>query len=833
MRAFSSFIPSERRDPLILLAIWALLLAVSPIIGIWEPWEADQASIIETMRANGSWMQVRFPTAEGSRLVAELPFGYWPSILTTAIFGYDTLGLRLPSLLFALPVLLLVALIGRRVAGRLGSWISVLSLLAMPLFAYHSRLALGQGLGMEFEAISALSFMALLTEESSAQSTKYTKLFIWTAWISLAFSTLISGIPGLLPPLALAIVGSIYKPETFNKLFPKLPMIVAIFLISLGFWRVLVHFPQDASSVALFFWQDVLEATPLAKNRPTFELITHQIGFGLFPFGALLPLALAMGLWHNEDLQVAKTTGEIPSNKEAHENATFYPAMTAWIALAFLLPAITFSFSHRAIFLAAPAVALVVGVYLTRIVSNGQNAWANPAPILALAAVVFVALIDSNLKHDTHLLADTFIGSKVQEFPDSLSGFWIARLLDFALLGAIILYQARADRMLPAIVKWLFYPTRKTRIAYSALLLILSLIAPIYISIRPPRMVENILNHALMAKLMPSVRTTIVFLVVFLFTFALFETLLALRIRALDGRREGRWTKDINAVVTYLLRPNVALVVGFGICACFALFQNGLVASTLTTNFSQEKIIERYRSLSENNEPLYTYAITEQDSSFYAKKYEAIQPRDFTNKMNTEGRIFALIPRNRLAETHNNFRHATGRNLPVLYDENFRYLLISNQIKTGEKDLNPINRALIKELPSNANTADVLFDDQIALEGWTLSPKEPRPGSTLTVTLYWRALKEIRANWKVFVHIDAAGQRIHGDHDPVEGLFTTQNWSKGDLIRDEYQIKVPGNITPARFTFYAGLFKGGTRMKITRGEKDSENRARLGTLRVH
>ena len=82
------------------------------------------------------------------------------------------------------------------------------------------------------------------------------------------------------------------------------------------------------------------------------------------------------------------------------------------------------------------------------------------------------------------------------------------------------------------------------------------------------------------------------------------------------------------------------------------------------------------------------------------------------------------------------------------------------------------------------------------------------------------------------MHIDAPGQRIHGDHDPVAGLFPTRNWKQGDLIQDIHEINIKRTITPARFTFYAGLYRGSTRMKIKSGAKDKQNRARLGTIQV-
>ena len=180
------------------------------------------------------------------------------------------------------------------------------------------------------------------------------------------------------------------------------------------------------------------------------------------------------------------------------------------------------------------------------------------------------------------------------------------------------------------------------------------------------------------------------------------------------------------------------------------------------------------------------------------------------------------------------FRKAAARTLPVLDDRGSRFLLVSNQVDPAadEVDQNPITRALITELPPGATKVSINFEDKIELIGWQLDPAEPSPGSPLVISLFWKALVDDPGTWKVFVHIDAAGQRIHGDHDPVEGLFPTRNWRKGDLVRDDHRVVVKRTISPARFTFYAGLYRGGTRMKITVGAKDNEDRARLGTIEV-
>ena len=52
-----------------------------------------------------------------------------------------------------------------------------------------------------------------------------------------------------------------------------------------------------------------------------------------------------------------------------------------------------------------------------------------------------MALLDSNLKHDTQLLADAIVGAKVDSFPAEFPHWTWARRLNAFFLGILLLYQ--------------------------------------------------------------------------------------------------------------------------------------------------------------------------------------------------------------------------------------------------------------------------------------------------------------------------------------------------------------------------------------------------------
>ena len=81
-----------------------------------------------------------------------------------------------------------------------------------------------------------------------------------------------------------------------------------------------------------------------------------------------------------------------------------------------------------------------------------------PQPALALLSVVLVALLDSNLKHDTQLLADAIVGAKVDSFPAEFPHWTWARRLNAFFLGILLLYQGGIHRWGKTAVRVFFYP---------------------------------------------------------------------------------------------------------------------------------------------------------------------------------------------------------------------------------------------------------------------------------------------------------------------------------------------------------------------------------------
>lgn len=811
---------SGRFDPAIVAGLGLLLLgALIPFLGVWEPWEAENVAVVDAMRDSGLWLRVQTPTTgEALRAIPDLPYGWWPLAGSISLFGATEFGLRLPGLLAAVGVMVLLFVTLRRFFGRQTAWLATCALACMPLFTYHARFMLGSGLDMSLTAIAALCFLRVAADDDAGRG------WAWGAWLATGLAGAVAGAVGLIAPIGAA--AAVIASRAFGEDEPTGPRLGALIrqaapipaaalglaLVGGAWGAALWALPEGQSIAALFMWSDTLDGLLKGTDRPSFDAFVHQLGFGLFPLGALVPFAFAEALWLP------------PREDEPRVAGALFVGIAVWFAAGFLVPAISATYSHFAIFLGAPAVAAICGVYLDRVLRSP------PQPLLVLGTILVLALLDSNLKHETQLLADTLVGERVDAFPKTLDGWPISRLFSFAFLGVLLIYQGGIHHFVARFVRWVAYP-RARRPRFDWVLLAISFAVPYALWFKEAHL-QKAISYAFWGSLKPSVRRAVIGLAAWAVTYAILWLLYAWRARAVAGRSEGRLSRFFEQAAERADRPGVDRAALFAVLGVWALFLNLPVARALTTNFSQRGIIERYESIAAPGEPLYRYRLANKNSSFYARELDELSRKDFADRADAAERFFAIIPRDQLAAINTEFRRAADRTLPVLDDRGARFLLVSNRMGEGEEDHNPINTALVDALPPGATAVDINFDDKIQLAGWRLDPAEPSPGSPLTIHLYWRALVDNPGTWKVFVHIDAAGQRIHGDHEPVEGLFPSRDWRKGDLIDDAHRVTVKRTISAGKFTFYAGLYRGSTRMEVKSGPKDRENRARLGTITV-
>ena len=281
----------------------------------------------------------------------------------------------------------------------------------------------------------------------------------------------------------------------------------------------------------------------------------------------------------------------------------------------------------------------------------------------------------------------------------------------------------------------------------------------------------------------------------------------------------------------------------------FALFMAHAWLPILGQKLSSKHVFRVYHELRSDGDELGIMGNHGSGPTYYAgSEWSRIASRNqLVEFLGKDRRIFALTPATELCSIH---RTVKGE-IPyfVLDDSNAKFLLLSNQHKEGEKNINPLARTMLREEPPElrGEISDgrqivrpaVNFDDRIELVAVEM-PDQVDRGDTFEVTLFFKVLRPVGGAWKIFLHFDGGRLRFQGDHDPVETVrCSTAFWQTGDYIVDTVEVTA-GNITFAKthYNLHVGLFRGSggnwTNMKITTAgvPKDSVNRAQVGRIRV-
>ncbi len=111
-------------------------------------------------------------------------------------------------------------------------------------------------------------------------------------------------------------------------------------------------------------------------------------------------------------------------------------------------------------------------------------------------------------------------------------------------------------------------------------------------------------------------------------------------------------------------------------------------------------------------------------------------------------------------------------------------------------------------LPVPPWPGDVRLGDIVKLVAVQLDGTVARPGETLSLALYWRALAPLDASYTVFVQaIDEkdvkAGQV---DRLPCDGGCPTDRWREGDLVGERYDLPIRADAPPGHYQLVAGMY---------------------------
>lgn len=137
---------------------------------------------------------------------------------------------------------------------------------------------------------------------------------------------------------------------------------------------------------------------------------------------------------------------------------------------------------------------------------------------------------------------------------------------------------------------------------------------------------------------------------------------------------------------------------------------------------------------------------------------------------------------------------ATGARL-ALPDGTETYAIGTVELQPRASDLNVPN-------PLSIN-----FDGQIELVGYSMSDLTAEAGGSFDLTLYWRALEPMAADYVVFAHvIDPPTTTIYAGSDAAPGSSPTSSWTPGIIVEDTHTLAVDPNAPPGIYEVEIGLY---------------------------
>ncbi len=134
---------------------------------------------------------------------------------------------------------------------------------------------------------------------------------------------------------------------------------------------------------------------------------------------------------------------------------------------------------------------------------------------------------------------------------------------------------------------------------------------------------------------------------------------------------------------------------------------------------------------------------------------------------------------------------------------------------------------------SPPNPQDVVLGGAARLIGYDLDAAKLRPGSTIPLTLYWRADAPLPADYTVFVHVgDAEPLAAQADAPPLAGRAPTSGWRPGQTIADPHTLRIRSDAAPGVYPVRVGLYDPatGARLPITGGGEGDA--IEIGTVMV-
>jgi 4-amino-4-deoxy-L-arabinose transferase-like glycosyltransferase len=797
--------------------------------GLWDPFELrsiELARRIAVVLFGASGLAL--PGTENSLPTrgevdrGELPFT--SMALGLKLFGLHTWAARLPLVLFALGGLAAAYVLARRLSDRRTALFTVLVLGTMPLYFLHARTLLGDIVTMAALSVATAGLTLALFDQGTLKAR--------AGWLGLAAVGLTAGlmsrglvlgvsVPLLGAPLAwlaLKLSGSLERNRTLDALGMSL-LALGVVAAALG-TKLLLH--ADAEPDRYFVWLGF--GITHGSAPPTFDAVIGALGHGLFPWSALVPMALARASALPASLPEARRSRE--SGLRLSLVLTALVGLAAWGGVAPFAGVLPFG----------PVASLAVLVALA-LADIERGTPPSRALGMTSAALVVLLLADFINLPDKVLVAFGVSGARFPESFRESGAPWLLLAGAAAALGIFVglLEEDHGDR--PAFERrdyaaWLaaLRDQWNGNLLFGVCVVEAALLGFLAFGLLGERIPA-------LARFAPVDAGRTGMRVAWLIP----PLVLALPLLALLLRDAARWLSNQRARGRFgWLLPTRAGLAALG-CALGATGLSIGYYPALVAQLSPEGTFDAFRRLAAPGEELGLLG-TSSASAPYAVGRPVVPLNGaegaFDWLFQTSARRWLVLKADTLNGLNSRYR-AGGKNanLPILDGRSSEVLLASNRLLPGEHNQNPLDRYLLDRPPRPTHPLDACLGDQIDVLGWDVTNLDGAPVRSVVparryeFVIYYRVVARIVGSWETFVHIDGFQRRFNADHPTVDGHYPFSLWNVGDLIADRHELTLEPNFTRGRYQVYFGLYSASRRLPVTRGTA-TDDRVHGGDLEV-
>jgi hypothetical protein len=363
--------------PLIIAALGVcLFLPLIGSFGLWDPPEVRVADLAKEVAA-GSKSAVGKP-----------PLQTWIVVAGFKVFGVGELGGRVPVALVSILALLACFYAGEGLLRRRGALIGALALLSAPAFFLGAR-QLTSNAAAILATTLAVGGLARAAWPRAGEADGMRLVHLAAGVVGLVLGYLSSGMMlGVAVPLTAVALAVLMAGGPTGSWAGGLVASAVTWIVVFVAWRGAMPGPGRAGG-----YSSLLGGQPHAGMHQTQMVsILTQIGFGLFPAVALLPLATARAVERRDGEEGRDRFGRL--------------TLLAWAMVAYVATTLHAASMGDVAFAGAAAVCLLAGGWLDDVM-DGMEPQGVAALIVGMAAAV--------VAHDFFLTPEKMLGAHVLE----------------------------------------------------------------------------------------------------------------------------------------------------------------------------------------------------------------------------------------------------------------------------------------------------------------------------------------------------------------------------------------------------------------------------------